>query len=225
MVYSPLQGRLAQRESAAFTRQRSLVRTQHRPLPKFLQMAKKLKLPVLVLQTLCSNRAATRQNEKTLSQNIAFDAYFTGHKSGCYHAWNYAGKTGAPPAWPDDGPNGELMEPEGDELDAAMDRDVDELERMVETYGAFLLEVLDRLERTCVSQAFSIWTGYAAFCEENMGVAAEKVGAVILEPVMSRIEDMKTRAERLGVEADLETVEEIRASLAETWRMVEARGI
>src|SRR5919112_1005084 len=32
MVYSPLQGRLAQRESAAFTRQRSLVRTQHRPL-------------------------------------------------------------------------------------------------------------------------------------------------------------------------------------------------
>jgi hypothetical protein len=58
-----------------------------------------------------------------------------------------------------------------------------------------------------------------------MGVAAEKVGAVILEPVMSRIEDMKTRAERLGVEADLETVEEIRASLAETWRMVEARGI
>jgi hypothetical protein len=31
MIYSPLQGRLAQRESAAFTRQRSLVRTQHRP--------------------------------------------------------------------------------------------------------------------------------------------------------------------------------------------------
>src|SRR5215210_467788 len=36
MVYSPLQGRLAQRESAAFTRQRSLVQTQHRPLVKFL---------------------------------------------------------------------------------------------------------------------------------------------------------------------------------------------
>jgi hypothetical protein len=31
MVYSPPQGRLAQRESAAFTRQRSLVRAQHRP--------------------------------------------------------------------------------------------------------------------------------------------------------------------------------------------------
>jgi hypothetical protein len=35
MVYSPLQGRLAQRESAAFTRQRSLVRAQHRPLKKY----------------------------------------------------------------------------------------------------------------------------------------------------------------------------------------------
>jgi hypothetical protein len=34
MVYSSPLGRLAQRESAAFTRQRSLVRAQHRPLWK-----------------------------------------------------------------------------------------------------------------------------------------------------------------------------------------------
>ena len=34
MVYSRAYGRLAQRESAAFTRQRSLVRSQHRPLVK-----------------------------------------------------------------------------------------------------------------------------------------------------------------------------------------------
>src|SRR5215217_9311657 len=34
MVYSRSYGRLAQRESAAFTRQRSLVRSQHRPLSK-----------------------------------------------------------------------------------------------------------------------------------------------------------------------------------------------
>ena len=46
MVYSPLQGRLAQRESAAFTRQRSLVRTQHRPLLKVLQMLGNEKLPI-----------------------------------------------------------------------------------------------------------------------------------------------------------------------------------
>ncbi len=33
IVYSPQFGRLAQRESAAFTRQRSLVRSQYRPRP------------------------------------------------------------------------------------------------------------------------------------------------------------------------------------------------
>ena len=74
-------------------------------------------------------------------------------------------------------------------------------------------------------QAFGLWTGYAAFCEETMGVTAEKVGAVVLEPVMGRIEDMKQRAERWGVEADEVLVEEMRKGLAETWRMVEERGV
>jgi hypothetical protein len=59
MVYSPLQGRLAQRESAAFTRQRSLVRTQHRPLGKALQTAGNETSSILTLRTSCSNGAAT----------------------------------------------------------------------------------------------------------------------------------------------------------------------
>ena len=41
MVYSSLHGRLAQRESAAFTRQRSLVRTQHRPLSRTAYLSSK----------------------------------------------------------------------------------------------------------------------------------------------------------------------------------------
>lgn len=162
--------------------------------------------------------------QQTLSSNIAFDAYFTGHKSGSSHAWNYAGKTGYPPAWPEGDDPEEIWEPEGDEQDPAMERDTDELEAAVEEFGVFLPEVLDRLERTCVSQAFSMWTGYAAFCEESMGVAAEKVGAVVLEPVMGRIENMKNRAARLGIEAEVGAVEEIREHLAQTWRMVENRG-
>ncbi len=161
---------------------------------------------------------------QSLLSNIAFDAYFTGHQSGSYHAWNYAGKTGYPPAWPEGDDPEEIWEPDEDERDPAMDRDVEELERTVEKYGAFLPEVLDKLERDCVSRAFSMWAGYAAFCEESMGVAAEKVGAVVLEPVMGRIENMKNRAARLDVEADPETVEEIREHLAETWRTVEGRG-
>ena len=163
--------------------------------------------------------------QQTLSSNIAFDAYFTGHKSGSYHAWNFAGKTGCPPAWPEGDDPDEIWEPEEDERDPAMQRDEDELEANVERFGAFLPEVLDKLERTCVSEALTMWTGYAAFCEESMGVPAEKVAAVVLEPAMEKIRGMKARAERLGIEADAETVEEIREGLGEAWRTVEARGV
>jgi hypothetical protein len=42
---------------------------------------------------------------------------------------------------------------------------------------------------------------------------------------MGRVENMKTRAARLDIEADPETVEEISEGLAERWRIVEVRGI
>jgi hypothetical protein len=162
---------------------------------------------------------------QSLLSNIAFDAYFDGHESGSRHAWTYAGKSGGPPAWPDDGPDGELMEPDEDEKDPAMDRDVEQLETIVQKYGGFLPEILDRAERSIVSQAFSLWSGYAAFCEQSAGVDAEKVAGVILEPAMGLIADMKARAERLGVEADAQIVEEVRQTLGETWLVVEERGV
>jgi hypothetical protein len=158
---------------------------------------------------------------QTLLSNTAMDAYYKDHESGSRHAWGYAGKSGPPPAWPDDGPDGELMEPDEDEWDAAMERDADELEAVAEVYNGFLPEILDELERRCVKEAFGIWTGYAAFCEESVGVSAEKLVAVVLAPVMGRIEDMKARAEPLGLEADAETVEEVRGGLTEAWRVVE----
>jgi hypothetical protein len=116
------------------------------------------------------------------------------------------------------------MEPDEDEQDAAMERDADDLEVVAEQYNKFFPDVLDELERRCVTQAFSIWAGYAAFCGESSGVSAEKLAAVILAPVFDQIEDLKVRAERLGVEADAGLVEQIRESLAETWHIVEARG-
>jgi hypothetical protein len=161
---------------------------------------------------------------QTLSSNMVLDAYYKGHESGSRHAWAYAGKGGGPPAWPEDGPDGEFMEPDNEEQDPAMERDADELEAVAEQYNKFLPEVLDELERRCVTEAFGIWTGYAAFCEDNMGVAAEKIATVVLEPVMSRIEDVKARAERLGVEAEAELAGRVREGLAEAWRTVEARG-
>jgi hypothetical protein len=161
---------------------------------------------------------------QTLNTNLAFDAYFKGHEAGSRHAWAYAGKSGAPPAWPDDGPDGELMEPEEDEEDAAMDQDTDDLEVVAEDYNKFFPEVLDELERRSIREAHSIWTGYVAFCEESAGVSAEKLAAVVLTPLVGQIEDLEVRAERLGVEADARLVEQMRESLAETWQIVEARG-
>ncbi len=95
----------------------------------------------------------------------------------------------------------------------------------MERFCALLPEVLDKLERTCASEALTLWTGYAAFCEESMGVPAEKIAAVVLEPAMEKIRGMKARAERPGIEANAETVEEIREGLGGAWRMVEARGV
>ena len=158
---------------------------------------------------------------QTLSHNIAFDAYFTGHQSGSHHAWNAAGKTGRPPAW---GREPEV-EPDEDERDPAMERDMEELGVTVEKYGGFLPELLDKLERDLATRALSLWEGFCAFCEECVGVGAEKMVAVVLEPVAGRIEDLKVRAERLGLEPDSETVEEIREGLAESWRVVEERGV
>jgi len=161
---------------------------------------------------------------QTLSSNMVLDAYYKGHEAGSRHAWAYSGKSGAPPAWPEDGPEGELVEPEEDEQDPAMEREADEVEAVAEQYNKFLPEVLDELERRCVKEAFGIWTGYATFCEEMAGVAAEKLATVVLAPVVGGIEDMRARAERLGVEPDAGLVEQMREGLAEAWRTVQARG-
>jgi hypothetical protein len=161
---------------------------------------------------------------QTLLSNMALYAYHRGHESGSRHAWAYAGKVGAPPAWPDDGPECKLVEPEEEEQDPAMERDSDELEEVAEQYNKFFPEVLDELERRSVKEAFGIWTGYAAFCEESAGVSAEELAAVVLAPVLDGIGDMKSRAEQLGVEAEAALVEQVREGLAEAWRTVQARG-
>ncbi len=162
---------------------------------------------------------------QTVSHNIAFDAYFMGHESGSRHAWAHANTEGAPPQWPDDGPDGEIMEPDEDERDPAIERDMEELEATVEKNTTFLPDVLDKLERNLATNALTLWEGFAAFCEESVGVPAEKVVAVVLEPVVDRIEDLKDRAERLELEPDAEMVEEMREGLAESWRTVEERGV
>lgn len=150
-----------------------------------------------------------------LTQNIAEEAYFDGHKAGSYKAWNAADKTGRPPGWSDD--------VEEDEEDPVIERDLGELEAKVTKYGDLLPEILDRFERTAAAEALTCWEGFAAFCTDVWRVEAEKVLRVVLEDEAPRVEEMKARAGRLGVEADLERVEELRAALAEGWGAMVAK--
>ncbi len=162
--------------------------------------------------------------QQTLNENLAFDAYYKGHEAGSYHAWNYAGKAGHPPAWPKGEDPSEIWEPDEDERDPAKERDEGELQIVTDKSREFLTEILNKLERRAVGEALTAWTGYAAFCEERAGVDPEKLVGVIFPPVLEQIREMKGRAERLGAEPDAETVEEIREGLAETWRVYEERG-
>jgi hypothetical protein len=157
---------------------------------------------------------------QTLSQEMIFDGYFRGHESGSRYTWGRAGKDGEPPGYE------EGIEESEENADPATDADMDGLEAMACEYLGFLPEVLDRLERSLASDALSLWKGFCAFCEECVGVGAQKIVALlVLEPVAGRIEDLEARAKRLGLQADPETVEEIREGLAESWRVVEERGV
>ena len=163
--------------------------------------------------------------QETLSSNMTFDAYYKGHKAGSYHAWNHAGQTGRSPSWPEGEDPEEIWEPDEDERDPAMQRDEGEIEAELEAYGRFLPEVLDKMERELATSAYSLWEGFSAFCRDVVGVDAEKVAAVILEPAEDRLRGLRARAERLGLELDAENVEEIREGLAEAWRVRLQRGV
>lgn len=85
--------------------------------------------------------------------------------------------------------------------------------------------MLDKMERELASSAYSMWEGFAAFCGDVVDVDAEKVAAVVLEPVEDRVKGLRARVERLELEPDAETVEEIRDGLAESWRVRLERGV
>lgn len=93
----------------------------------------------------------------------------------------------------------------------------------MEKYGGLLPEILDRFERKATAEALTCWEGYAAFCTDVWRLEAEKVLRVVVEDEAPRVEAMRERAERLGVEASPERVEELRAGLAEGWAAMVAK--
>jgi hypothetical protein len=107
---------------------------------------------------------------------------------------------------------------------------MEDLDWKLNKYGELLPETMDRMERELAGDALTLWSGFAVFCAESMGVAAEKILVATLqdgpgEEALGRVEGLKDRAERLSLEPDEERIEEIRESLAEAWRVVEERGV
>jgi hypothetical protein len=163
---------------------------------------------------------------QALSRSVATESYFVGHHHGSLRAWAEAGEVGRPPTWPEL----DAEKPESADEDPAVGRDMEDLDWKLNKYGELLPETMDRMERELAGDALTLWSGFAVFCAESMGVAAEKILVATLqdgpgEEALGRVEGLKDRAERLSLEPDEERVEEIRESLAEAWRVVEERGV
>jgi hypothetical protein len=114
---------------------------------------------------------------QTLSRSVATESYFIGHHQGSLRAWGDAGEGGRPPAWPDL----EAEKPAGANEDPAVARDMEDLDWKLNKYGELLPEIMDCLERELAEDALDWWSGFAAFCSESMGVAAEKILAATLQ--------------------------------------------
>jgi hypothetical protein len=154
-----------------------------------------------------------------LAQDAALDAYFDGHHSGSYHAWNAAGKTGRPPAWP-----GPESEHDDVDRDPAMERDMDEIEAKVKKYGELLPELMDRLERELATELLAVWEAFCGFCEGEMGFSAEKLLQATFRPALEDVASFAELCERLELEADPEATAECWEGLAEYWQRVVERG-
>jgi hypothetical protein len=128
-----------------------------------------------------------------------------GRAAGARHAWSEAGKEGEAPEWP-----------------PGLDEEA--LKSRVDSWISILPEILDKVEHQQATHALTLWRGFGAFCEETVGVEAGALLKVVLEAGVERIEELEALAERLELEPDAETVEEIREGLAESWRVVEERG-
>jgi hypothetical protein len=162
---------------------------------------------------------------QALSRSIATESYFLGHRAGSHQAWDATSQAPRPPAWSDP----DAKKPEGADEDVLIGRDMEDLDRKLNKYGELLPEIMDRFEHELAQDALDWWSGFEAFCAEGMGVAAEKILAATLregpgEEAVGRIWELRVLAERLGIEPDSESVEEVREGLLAAWRVVEERG-
>jgi hypothetical protein len=146
----------------------------------------------------------------TIWQDDVHWAYFDGHEAGSHHAWKRSGKAGEPPGW----------EADEEEAERNADPTIDEdLQKWTgEGRYARLEGKLEEMEGELVREALTAWLGFARFCEQEMGLEAEKLLEALAIPFAERVRELEELSSRHEVEADVEGVEEYLAILTEAWR-------
>jgi hypothetical protein len=152
----------------------------------------------------------------TISQDDVHGAYFDGHMAGSHHAWKRSGKTGEPPGWEAD------EEVADRNPDPTIDEDVQKWTG--EGRYARLEGKLEEMERELVREALTAWLGFARFCEQEMGLEAEKLLEALARPFAKGVRDLEELSERHELEADAEAVEEYLAIMTEAWHRVLERA-
>jgi hypothetical protein len=71
-----------------------------------------------------------------------------------------------------------------------------------------------------VRETLTAWIGFARFCEQEIGLEAEKLLEALVRPFAERLRDLGELSARHEVEADADGVEEYLATMTEAWRRV-----
>jgi hypothetical protein len=151
---------------------------------------------------------------RNLYHNEAAAAYMCGHEAGGRYAWREAGMDGDPPGWE---PLGEDEDLDEGAFDPAADADLEQIEERIK--GADILPgLLDRLERELATEALAVWHAFRSFCDEEVGLEAEKVLQATFPPSLENIRWLEESAARHELEPAPETVEEYSEALAQGWR-------
>jgi hypothetical protein len=146
----------------------------------------------------------------TIWQDDAHWAYFDGHRAGSRHAWKRSGKRGEPPGW------------EADEEEAERNGDPTIDEDLKKWTGegryASLEGKLEEMERELVGEALTAWSGFARFCEQEMGLEAKELVEALARPFAEGVRELEELSARHEVEADVEGVEGYLVMMTEAWR-------
>jgi hypothetical protein len=142
---------------------------------------------------------------ETFVQDAAFESYLDGHRAGARHAWVQAGGEGPAPEWP-------------------LEVDEESVKAPIGRAASILPDILKKIERELAAEVLTLWEAFAGFCENEMGLDAEKVLGVVMGVGEERVEVITALAERLSLEPDEELVAELGKGLAESWSIVVGRG-